>query len=508
MIQACGSGPLARVGAKLTLIVIVLAWGVRMFYLDSRPLWYDEAFAVLFSERGPGALLYGTLTQVAGAAADVHPILYYTSLWAWMKAAGDSPFAVRFLSVLFGAVTLALVCRLAREMFGRGGATACGLIVAFAPFHVHFSQEARMYSMLAGWLMAATWAFRRAVRGGGWRFWGAFAVLAALAQYTHNLAALYLVPLALTPVWMRRWRSVANTAAAGAGALALYSPWLSLAPGQLAKLQQAYWTQRPGPTELVRSLIAFFFNLPLPGIWLVAGLGVAVAATALAGFQCVRAHRLGRAGSRSALWLFYLGAAPVGLMFAVSQWQPVYIERAMLPASLMLLCAVAWGLARAGMPRPICAAAWAALAIVGAAGLASHYTYAEFPNSPFPKLVDYLRTRDLGDARIVHSNKLSMLPSVYYDRALPQVFVGDTPGSGSDTLALPTQEVLGLFAEPNVEAAAGDARTVYFVIFARAIDEYRALGQPTHPHLAWLQNHFTQRGVTRFNDLLLYEFSR
>jgi hypothetical protein len=40
---------------------------VRCLGIGRRPIWYDEAFSILFSEKGLAAMLYGTL------AATVHP---------------------------------------------------------------------------------------------------------------------------------------------------------------------------------------------------------------------------------------------------------------------------------------------------------------------------------------------------------------------------------------------------------------------------------------------------
>ncbi|MBI5715349.1 MAG: hypothetical protein HZC38_18280, partial [Chloroflexi bacterium] len=77
------------------LLITLLAFSLRVINLNVRPLWYDEAFAVLFAEKGFSAMLYGTLTQVQGAAADVHPIAYYAGLNLWMQLVGQSPFAAR-----------------------------------------------------------------------------------------------------------------------------------------------------------------------------------------------------------------------------------------------------------------------------------------------------------------------------------------------------------------------------------------------------------------------------
>src|SRR5437868_14363765 len=87
------------------ILVLLLAFGLRLLALSSRTLWYDEAFAVLFSEKGINAMLYGTLTPTGSAAADVHPLLYYTVLDGWMTLFGQSVAAVRLLSVIFGVAT-------------------------------------------------------------------------------------------------------------------------------------------------------------------------------------------------------------------------------------------------------------------------------------------------------------------------------------------------------------------------------------------------------------------
>ena len=78
---------------------LLIAFVLRVINLDGRPIWYDEAFAVLFSAKSFAAMWYGTVTSVQGGAADVHPILDYSLLHLWMDAAGQSAFAVRFMSV-------------------------------------------------------------------------------------------------------------------------------------------------------------------------------------------------------------------------------------------------------------------------------------------------------------------------------------------------------------------------------------------------------------------------
>jgi predicted membrane-bound mannosyltransferase len=76
---------------EMGLILAFLLFGlaVRLWRLGDRGLWYDEAFAILFAERGLPAMIEGTVTQVQGAAADVHPLLYYTLLGDCLRCASS-----------------------------------------------------------------------------------------------------------------------------------------------------------------------------------------------------------------------------------------------------------------------------------------------------------------------------------------------------------------------------------------------------------------------------------
>ncbi|NLF15628.1 MAG: hypothetical protein GX597_27890, partial [Anaerolineaceae bacterium] len=48
------------------LAVFVLALALRLINLSGRPMWYDEAFAVLYAEKPFETMVYGTVAQVEG----------------------------------------------------------------------------------------------------------------------------------------------------------------------------------------------------------------------------------------------------------------------------------------------------------------------------------------------------------------------------------------------------------------------------------------------------------
>jgi 4-amino-4-deoxy-L-arabinose transferase-like glycosyltransferase len=486
------------------IFTMLIAFSVRLIGISSRPIWYDEAFAVLFSEKGPGAMLYGTLTATSAGAADIHPLGYYTLLWLWMSGFGQSLVAVRTLSILTGVTTVFLIYLLAQKLFNPYIGSIAALFVALAPFPIHYSQEIRMYSFLTLLLMTATYAYLRGSNNKSWGWWALFSISSALAQYTHNLAAFYLIPLAITPLFHRDKKSLFAVVLAGLGAVVLYLPWLVQVPSQFTKISNAYWVERPGFAKLFTLLLNFITNLPLPENWLFPALFIALAVTAIGLMQTFRASNR----NQSALWMLYLSFAPPILLFTVSQWVPVYIERALLPSGVIFCIWLAWSIFGTPMPKTLRYALSGLLVIGASMGIFQHLTYRAFPYAPYQELDAYLRTKMVAGDAIVHSNKLSMIPANYFDRSLPQLYIADPPGGRTDTLAEATQEVLGLIASPDISAATSNADRVWFIIFEQSIRELQAAGANTHPHLEYLRQHFRQVDVKDWDGLKVYLFEK
>jgi mannosyltransferase len=495
------------------LLILILALALRLIALETRSLWYDEAFAVLFAEKGLEPMLYGTLTPVDGGAADIHPLLYYTTLNVWMTIFGQSPVAVRLWSIIIGLMTIYVLFRLARDLFGEQTALATALITAIAPFHVQYSQETRMYSLQALLLVSATWVFVRAWRGMDspqprWGLWISFGVLCALAMYTQQLSAFYLAALGLFPLLTRRRELFLRLCVGVIVALVLYLPWLINIPAQLAKVGSYYWLTAPELADVLVTLRSFTAGyLEFTGA---AGLITLIAALLLVIFLIVQVvlylRRPRRATAQAepaalllTLWLF---AVPIMLMWLFSQQRPVYLDRGLIGSALMLYAALGWLFTKGGLPRPIRIGLIAIGLIASVIGLYTHYTWAIFPNSPFQTASAYVQSQlQTGDV-IVHQDKMSALPMIYYARDLPQYYLGDLPGASDDTLARPTQEALNLLAEPCIQAAVVGAQRVWWVVFPRAEQEAREQNaEGILSQIEWMRVHYREAERHSFNDL-------
>jgi uncharacterized membrane protein len=492
---------------RKVLAILILALAVRLLGVLSRPIWYDEAFSILFSEKGLSAMLYGTLAPTGIGSADIHPLGYYTSLWLWMKLFGGSLVAARSLSILAGLVSVYLIYLIALEWTSDMGTASLSMLFAsLAPFQVHYAQEIRMYAFLAMWLLLATYACQRGAREGGWKWWVLFSISAALAEYSHNLAAFYLTALALLPVLQKNRRALGSMILASIGALILYSPWLVQLPAQFTKVQNSYWVARPDISKLFTLLLVYITNTPVPAQFIAAALA-AVLVIVIAGIvQTLRNTRQAQTGTGT--WLLFLSFAPALFLFLISQWRPVYIERALLPSGAIFCIWLAWVIRNTNAPEAVQYILLGLLGISSLLGIYEHRTYRDFPYGPFQALDRSLRERVEAQGVIVHSNKLSMLPAMLFDRDLSQSFLGDEPGSSADTLAAATQQVLRIEAETDIESATRDASQVWYVIYARSIAEYKAGGHKTHPDLEYLDAHYRLNAVEDWDGVQVYFYTK
>ncbi|MDO9302589.1 MAG: hypothetical protein Q7T89_14475, partial [Anaerolineales bacterium] len=372
---------------------------------------------------------------------------------------------------------------------------------AILPFQIHYGQEIRMYVFLTFWLCLATYAFLK-------RQWILFSIAAALAQYTHNLAAFYLIPLALTPIFQKDWKTLRSLTLAGFAAIIIYSPWLIHLPAQLSKVTSSFWIEKPGIEKIFTLVLIYLPHLPLPNNLLLPGLLLATLTITFAAFQTYRTHKENPKKARSGLWLAYLSFTPPLLLWLASQISPMYVERALLPSHALFCIWLAWAFTQTKLPRPIQLFAFALIFASAGIGFYQHVAYKGFPYGPYATLDQSIQSRlEQGDV-VIHSNKLTYLPSFYFDRELPQSYLVDSVGSSTDTLSPATRKILHLTAQENIEAATADANRVWFIIHQQSMDEFTAQGYKTHPQLECLAENFGLEKIEEWGNLRLYLYER
>jgi len=181
--------------------------------LGTPSLWRDEVSSVVFAKGSLGDLL--TIVGRDHRVADQANMATYHLLLHFWLAAGESEARIRLLSVLFGVASVVPVYFIARRLGGWLAAGLAAAIFALFPYVIHYSQEARGYSlaMLIGG--ALTWLVLIGVeRGRGvWWPWLAYGLIAALGLYVHFFVALVVAAHGLWLLVTRQvpgWRGIAT----------------------------------------------------------------------------------------------------------------------------------------------------------------------------------------------------------------------------------------------------------------------------------------------------------
>jgi mannosyltransferase len=414
-------------------IPLAVAAGLRIANLTAQSLWADEGNSVRVIER-PLRLV------IAAARGDIHPPGYYVLLWGWARLFGRSETAVRALSVVIGVALVGLVYLAARRWFGARSGWLAALCAAVSPFQVAYSQEVRMYILVAFLAMAATYAFARWVETGDERqrrLWGGIYVLAAAAGlWTHYSFPIIIAALNVAWLvwWMRRspaWSSLAWWLLLHLAIVVLYLPWLPTA-----------WAKVTGYGAISEShslsfIVAEALKLLSVGEsvanddltrWLTLGMvGLAVLG-AWGGFSR-RSPAENRRSVVRTLTLVLLALAPMTMMVALNlTGRPAYRPKFFLVASPAFCILVGHGIAlleRSGGRRTMINQLWllAGLVIVGfgaARSLRNYYFDPAYARADYRGMAAYIAGQERqGDAVLLDAPNQWEVFTYYYRGQAP-----------------------------------------------------------------------------------------
>ena len=179
-------------------VLFILGLALRIFELARKPLWLDEA-STYFLTNQPNVM-----DVWAAAFNDHHAPLHFIVIWM-VKSIGSDEFWLRFPSAIAGALTIIVVFLLAKELANEETGLIAAALIAVSPYHILYSQEARMYGMVVLFVSLAMYTFFRAIRTRSLVDWVCFGSACALAFYTHFYASFAILSL-LISYGIIRWK--------------------------------------------------------------------------------------------------------------------------------------------------------------------------------------------------------------------------------------------------------------------------------------------------------------
>lgn len=334
------------------LSLTVIAAAARLFTLGAESFWYDEAFTAWLVQLPVGDML-------AAIKGDVHPPLWY-AVARLFASLGVSEWALRLPAALAGIASVLLVYRIALDLrFRPRVAYTAGLLAALLPASIYYGQEARMYTLLACFVLLMVWG---ALRGNSLALFAG----GAGAVYTQNLGLFYVAAIGLILLADRhRWPLAAL---ALPGIALLWLPWGAVMIEQARDVADGFWLHPLTAPGVLWPLASMSVGWRVPDVLTIPVYGAAIGATL---FGIIAARRwLFRRDGRIVLAAAF--GAPLLIALVSFAWHTIYLPRALLPSALLLCLFWAWALHgfAPGNRRAAAAILIPALAV----GMISHYT--------------------------------------------------------------------------------------------------------------------------------------
>ena len=183
-------------------------------------IWFDESYSAYLTR-----FEYPKLWELT--AADVHPPFFYILLKTWAHFFGHTDFAMRMLSVLFGAIAIIFAFLWLKYKYGATAAITASTLLAISPVFIRYGQEMRMYTIILAIVFAATYVLQLAVDNGKKRWWAIYAILISLGMWTHYFCALAWIAhlVYLIKIYGKKIFQKKIIATYGAAVL-MFAPWL------------------------------------------------------------------------------------------------------------------------------------------------------------------------------------------------------------------------------------------------------------------------------------------
>lgn len=232
----------------LLLLIFLAGLALRIYDLGTESVWYDEAVSIIVSK-------LGIIDQIKWniAANESNPPFNYLLLHFWIPYFGDSEFASRLPSAIFGSLSIVAIYAVGKLLFNKKAGLVAALILATSVFHIKYSQEARGYTLMVFLSLVSFYSLVKLTSGKGRAYSIAYIVSSVLLMYTHYYGSLIIIVqnvFCFTLLLKNKkagelgfWRWVKLQLILGL----LFLPGFLLWAKVTLSIQKGFWVPEPGP---------------------------------------------------------------------------------------------------------------------------------------------------------------------------------------------------------------------------------------------------------------------
>jgi hypothetical protein len=220
-------------------------------------------------EIGAFVRLYPSFSELISQGVrdhDTHPAFVQIFLWLWTKLFGLSEAAVRLPFVIAGIGSVALLYFIAKQWFGYATACFSSLSLATLDFPILYSQLARPYSFGLFFCLLTVWFWTNFLFGSDKKMYQKailYGLSTALCMLTHYFAFFFALIIAVTGLFFLKKETWKMYLLAGAVAILIFIPHLSISLHQFGMGGVGEWLSKPGKDYLWKFILYSFNNSPI-----------------------------------------------------------------------------------------------------------------------------------------------------------------------------------------------------------------------------------------------------
>ena len=149
----------------LVIFILCVATAVRIYRLDRQSFWLDEAYTAQKADLSATEIIENFQKE------DSNPPTYLIAIKVWKQIFPQSNFSLRMSSCIFGILSILMAYLFIREISGKKTAILVAALMAVSPYHLWYSHELRMYTMLCAVVLAALFCLVKAAKNGKQLYW-------------------------------------------------------------------------------------------------------------------------------------------------------------------------------------------------------------------------------------------------------------------------------------------------------------------------------------------------
>ena len=320
----------------LPLLFIVANFITKGYFLANNSLGGDEPFSVFYAQTDVNQI-------IEFLSKGNNPPLYEILLHFWIKLFGISEFSVRFPSLIFSSLTIGMIYAFACKFLNLRIAVYASLLFLASNYHVLFSHEARGYALLGLLSIVSVYCFLSLTKNSHSKrkktlFFLGLALCNSLLFYTHYFG-LFIIIIEVI-FFLFKIKSFKKEALLFARTLVttllLTTPYFSVLYSRYSiSKSKGTWLTPPNGIEDLYNMIWDFTNKPIVAVLIIILFTFSIA------LYFLKRYKYTLQKNTASQFIHFGFFFIILTMFFVSFKIPMFLDRYLMPASILFYLSIA-----------------------------------------------------------------------------------------------------------------------------------------------------------------------